>query len=301
MSKNRTLLCNDKEIKDLGKYVVSTLTLVEKNFTDVLVNNDFFKTIYFFPTDSVDLLILDPPYNLTKNYNGDTFYKEVSSTYREWFTGILEAILPKLKSTATVYVCSEWRTSMIIGTVLEEFFNVRNRITWEREKGRGAKTNWKNSHEDIWFCTVSNKYTFNVDAVKLKRRVKAPYKDKNGNPKDWQETEDGKFRMTCPSNLMTDITVPFWSMPENTNHPTQKPEKLMAKLILASSNEGDLVFDPFAGSGTTLVTAKKLNRHFAGIEKNREYCCLANKRLELAEKDNRIQGFENGVFLERNS
>ena len=112
---------------------------------------------------------------------------------------------------------------------------VRNRITWEREKGRGAKVNWKSACEDIWFCTVSDNYTFNVDAVKLRRRVLAPYTDGIGRPKDWMRTDSGGFRDTHPSNLWTDISVPFWSMPENTDHPTQKSEKLLAKLILAST------------------------------------------------------------------
>lgn len=126
----------------------------------------------------------------------------------------------------------------------------------------GAKANWKNCSEDIWFATMSNEYHFDVDAVKLKRKVIAPYRDKEGAPKDWDESEDGNYRLTFPSNLWTDITLPFWSMPENTDHPTQKPEKLIAKLILASSQVGDLVFDPFMGSGTTCVVAKKLGRNF---------------------------------------
>ena len=90
-------------------------------------------------------------------------------------------------------------------------------------------------------------------------------------------------------------------MPENTEHPTQKPEKLLAKLILASSHPNDLVFDPFLGSGTTAVVAKKLNRHYLGIERERKYVALANKRLELAETSPAIQGYENGVFKSRNS
>src|SRR5207244_1385233 len=100
---------------------------------------------------------------------------------------------------------------------------------------------------------VSNNYVFNVDKVKLKRRVLAPYTDASGNPKDWERSDRGDYRLTHPSNLWTDLTVPFWSMPENTDHPTQKPEKLVAKLILASSNAGDFVLDPFLGSGTTSV------------------------------------------------
>ena len=128
----------------------------------------------------------------------------------------------------------------------------------------------------------------------------APYRE-NGKPKDWSESSDGNFRDTHPSNIWTDITVPFWSMPENTDHPTQKPEKLLAKIILASTNPGDMILDPFAGSGTTAVVAAKLDRSFVAIESNEEYCLLAAKRLELAETDRSIQGFENGVFWERNS
>ncbi len=108
------------------------------------------------------------------------------------------------------------------------------------------------------------------------------------------------MRFTYPSNIWTDISIPFWSMPENTDHPTQKPEKLIAKLILASSNKGDVVFDPFLGSGTTAVTAKKLGRKFVGIEKEQEYVALAMKRLELADDNSEIQGYENGIFKARN-
>ena len=99
-----------------------------------------------------------------------------------------------------------------------------------------------------------------MDAVKLKRRVVAPYTDDSGNPRDWQDGESGRYRLTHPSNLWTDLTVPFWSMPENTDHPTQKPEKLLAKIILSSSRRDDMVLDPFLGSGTTSVVAKKLGR-----------------------------------------
>ena len=111
----------------------------------------------------------------------------------------------------------------------------------------------------------------------------------------------GKFRNTFPSNFWDDISVPYWSMPENTAHPTQKPEKLLAKLILASSNPDDMVYDPFMGSGSTAVTAKKLGRHFCGSEMNEQYCVWAQKRLEMAETDKSIQGYADGVFWERNT
>ncbi len=181
-----------------------------------------------------------------------------------------------------------------------KYFKLRNRISWEREKGRAASNNWKNCIEDIWYYTKSDEYTFNLDSVKIQRQVLAPYRDGKGTPKDWNEEDGQKIRLTAPSNIWTDITIPFWSMPENTEHPTQKPEKLIAKLILASSNTGDMVFDPFLGSGTTAVVAKKLGRHFLGIERERKYVALALKRLELAENSKNIQGYEDGMFRCRN-
>jgi site-specific DNA-methyltransferase (adenine-specific) len=90
-------------------------------------------------------------------------------------------------------------------------------------------------------------------------------------------------------------------MPENTDHSTQKPEKLIAKLILASSKPHDFVFDPFFGSGTTCVVAKKLNRKFSGVEQESDYCQMAVKRLIRAELDDTIQGYHDGYFWERNS
>jgi len=136
--------------------------------------------------------------------------------------------------------------------------------------------------------------------VKIRKKVIAPYRV-DGKPKDWTETENGNYRDTCPSNFWDDITIPFWSMPENTAHPTQKSEKLVAKIMLASSNPGDVVFDPFLGSGTTSVTAKKLGRRYLGIELNEQYCVWTEQRLEMADKNDYIQGYTDGVFWERNA
>lgn len=265
------------------------------------VCGDFWRVTPHLPQQFVDLLILDPPYNLRKNFNGQQFVQRSPDAYTRWLGAILTQISPLLKNTASIYICGDWKTSVSIFNAAAEHFIVRNRITWEREKGRGAKSNWKNTSEDIWFCTVSDTYTFNVAAVKVRRRVHAPYTRDDGTPKDWELTTNGNFRDTYPSNLWTDITIPFWSMPENTDHPTQKSEKLLAKLMLASSNPGDFVFDPFLGSGTTSVVAKKLGRRWLGIEVDEEYCLLAERRLELAETETGIQGFTDGVFWERNT
>lgn len=252
------------------------------------------------PAGCADLIIADPPYNLTKDFGGSTFSRRSEAEYESFTRRWLEAVLPLLREGGTMYVCCDWQCGLTVGRVLGEYLTVRNRITWQREKGRGAAANWKNGCEDIWFATKGGEYTFNLDAVKQRRKVLAPYRSA-GQPKDWQETAEGNFRDTCPSNFWDDITVPFWSMAENTAHPTQKPEKLLAKLILASSNPGDIVFDPFLGSGSTSVTAKKLGRRYIGVEMNEQYCLWAEQRLEKAETDPAIQGYEDGVFWERNS
>jgi site-specific DNA-methyltransferase (adenine-specific) len=301
-SRNQTLSCSAAELKRLSKKLLK----LEKPATvadikDRLINQDLFAAAQSLPSEFADLIVLDPPYNLSKDFHGHLFKSREKLEYCSYFEEVIDALLPLLKPHGTVYVCSDWKTSILIAPILEERLIVRNRITWEREKGRGAKSNWKNNTEDIWFCTRSDKYLFNVDAVKLKRKVIAPYRDTEGKPKDWDEGEDGNYRLTHPSNVWTDITIPFWSMPENTDHPTQKPEKLIAKLVLASTKPGDMILDPFLGSGTTAVVAKKLGRHFVGVEQNTEYGCWAQKRLAAVEKDPSIQGYAEGVFWDRNA
>lgn len=262
---------------------------------------DVFTALPHLPNRFVDLMFADPPYNLTKSFNDRRFKKTSIDAYAEWLDSWLSQTVRLLKPTASIYICGDWESSAAIHRVGEKYFIPRNRITWEREKGRGAKSNWKKCAEDIWFFTVSDDYYFDVEAVRLKKQVIAPYTDSNGAPKDWIESSDGRFRLTHPSNLWTDVTVPYWSMPENTDHPTQKPEKLLAKIILASSRTSDLVFDPFNGSGTTTVVAKKLGRHYLGVEIDEGYCCSTLKRLDLASINPGIQGYTEGVFWERNT
>lgn len=298
---NRTLTITEKEIIVLSEQLIRLeKKMTVNNLMNKIINQDSFEAIKYLPDQFVDLLFIDPPYNLTKNFAGLNFTKMTEEKYEDWVDSWLSVLIKILKKDASIYFCSDWKSSGVVSKVLSKYFIIRNRITWEREKGRGAKKNWKNSSEDIWFCTLSDNYKFNVDDVKLRRNVIAPYK-LMGKPKDWNEVNGLKYRETFPSNIWNDITIPFWSMTENTDHPTQKPEKLLAKILLASSDESDFVFDPFIGSGTAAVVASKLNRIFCGIEVNQNYCCLALKRLEAAKKDKSIQGYKNGVFWERNS
>lgn len=300
--RNRTISLSEAEQRFYESRLIQlhgSATLQE--IIDRTICQDVFEILDWLPACSVDLLFADPPYNVSKSFNERSFTELSLLEYEQWLESWLKKFVRVLKPTASVYICGDWRSSAAIHRVAGRLFIIRNRITWEREKGRGAKRNWKNCSEDIWFCTVSDDYTFNVEDVKLKRRVIAPYTDRHGKPKDWSNSENGRFRLTHPSNIWTDLTVPFWSMPENTDHPTQKPEKLLAKILLASSKEGDVVLDPFLGSGTTSVVAKKLKRHYIGIEIDKFYCCLTERRLDRAEEDQRIQGYADGVFLERNA
>lgn len=300
--RNRTLNISPEETLSLIRKTITLETPAQPEDIDgTVIHQDIFECIRYLPDAFIDLLIIDPPYNLNKTFSETKFSKTTSANYEQWLDRWMHKLIRCLKPNASIYVCGDWQSSSSVQSVLQRYFIVRNRITWEREKGRGATTNWKNCSEDIWFCTMSKDYFFDVEAVKIKKKVIAPYRDKFGAPKDWEETDAGNFRLTHPSNLWTDISIPFWSMPENTDHPTQKPEKLIAKLILASSKKGDFVFDPFLGSGTTCVAAKKLERKFCGVEVEAAYCQMAVKRLAQADHDKTIQGYHDGYFWERNS
>lgn len=310
--RNRTIVLSPEDRKQLCKKLLSVNEVsasIEKNakpfdYLDKTINADLLSALPLLPDEFADLIIIDPPYNLTKNFNGKIFAARSDDSYEEYLESWFPQVCRKLKPTGSLYMCGDWKCTASLQRAIEKELTILNRITWQREKGRGAKANWKNGMEDIWFAVKNpDDYYFDVEAVKQKRRVIAPYREggKGGKPKDWEESEEGNFRLTCPSNFWDDISVPFWSMPENTDHPTQKPEKLYAKLILASSRSGDVIFDPFLGSGTASVVAKKLGRHWCGIEVNEEYCMLAEKRLELADTDSSIQGYSGGVFWERNT
>ena len=300
-NRNRTLTIAENEITTLEKAIINADDL-KKSFADnSVINADLFDCLDAIPNDYFHLIIIDPPYNLAKDFHGNKFSKLNTTSYEAYLRSWFGKVCDKLTPNGTLYMCGDWQCSLSMQKVISERLTILNRITWQREKGRGAKANWKNAMEDIWFAVKNPKdYYFDVEAVKMKRKVIAPYKV-DGKPKDWEQTESGNFRITYPSNFWDDISIPFWSMPENTDHPTQKPEKLYAKLILASTKPGDKVFDPFLGSGTSAVVAYKLNRNYVGIELNRDYCLWAAKRLMNATKNKVIQGYSDNVFWERNA
>ncbi len=264
-----------------------------------LLHQDVLDALRCLPDSAAQLIIADPPYNMNKDFHGVYFGARSSSDYQAWVEPWLQELCRILSPDGSAYICGDWRSSAALALAAEKLFSVRSRITWEREKGRAAKANWKNTSEDIWFLTKGANYFFDAEAVKIRRTVLAPY-TKDGLAKDWKENLGQRYRDTSCGNLWTDLTVPFWSMPENTPHPTQKPEKLMARLMLASSRPNDLVLDPFCGSGTVPCVARKLGRRYIGIDINPMYLSYAWERLDRAGEDTAIQGFEDGVFYDRN-
>ena len=256
--------------------------------------------------ESVDLFFCDPPYYISgnskknnditssKRADWDTQWENKEAFY-SWTYTWLELMYKQLKPSGSAYICICWEHSGKFHEMLEKIgFNILNRITWKRDKGRGSSKNWKSMHEDIWFVSKSKKYIFNVEEVKVKKEVVAPYKDAEGNPKDWFIDSNGKkIRYTYPGNIWVDFTVPFWSMkevrsyaktirsPENTliKHNTQKPKDLVKRCICASSNKGDLVVDYFAGSGTTALAALELERKVIVFDISATCISMLEKRL----------------------
>lgn len=260
ISRNKTI---DINIEEGRNYLERCIHVSEPCSLDIITDKtivgDTFATLSLLPEGFVDLLVVDPPYNLDKDFHGQKFKKTSDDAYEEYTEAWINKVEPLLKGNASIYVCCDWTSSPSIVSVLKKHFHIQNRITWQREKGRGALSNWKNGMEDIWFATNSKNYTFNVESVKVRRKVVAPYKV-DGKPKDWEETADGNFRNTYPSNFWDDISIPYWSMPENTAHPTQKPEKLLAKLILASSNPGGYSFRSVPWIGINICYSKEVGK-----------------------------------------
>jgi site-specific DNA-methyltransferase (adenine-specific) len=269
-------------------------------------NEDCFNSQKYITDNSVDMFFCDPPYFISGKKNNKIDLKngnradwdrqwENENEYYDWTKNWISLSYSQLKSTGSIYVCISWQHSGKIQNILEECgYIVQNRITWKRDKGRGSLKNWKSMHEDIWFATKSEDYTFNIDAVKIEKKVIAPYRDENGDPKDWFEKDGKKIRMTCPGNLWTEFVVPFWSMKEvrsyakskksenNTlvKHNTQKPKDLVKKCILASSNKEDLVVDYFSGSGTTAISSEELNRNSIVFDINSQCIEMLKSRIK---------------------
>lgn len=259
-----------------------------------IYNEDCLNALNHVSYNTVDMFFVDPPY-FTTAIEWDNQWK-TDQEYFAWCRLWIANMYSQLKQSGSAYVCCDWHHSGMYQVMLQEAgFNILNRVTWKRDKGRGSSVNWKQMHEDIWFVSKTKNYTFNINDVLEEKKVIAPYKDENGNPKDWWVNKNGvKVRLTHPGNLWEGYSVPFWSSkevrsyaktkrtPDNIfqKHNTQKPKDLVKRCVTASTNENDLVVDYFGGSGTTLIACKELNRNCIIFEKNSTYCDIIQTRYD---------------------
>ena len=228
---------------------------------------EFMKEI---PDKSVDLVLTDPPYGINyKEWDKIDFLDFTKKWVKECFR--------VLKDDGSLYSFMGWTNVSEFKLLLDKYGIIKNWITWHRTKGRGSSKNYKSMKEEILYYIKSKKHTWNEQKM-LKKHI-FPYV-KNGKPRGWFTNEEGiKCRWTGLGNVWF-YTVPFWKMPEWVGHPSQKPEMMFERIILSSSNENDLILDPFLGSGTTAVACQNLKRNFIGIEISKEYCSIAEQRLK---------------------
>ncbi len=216
------------------------------------------------PSESVDLIVADPPYNLGKNY-GNNHDLRGFRDYLEFTETWLTESKRILKPNGSIYVFMGVRFVSYLYDVLDQrlgfFFN--SWITWHYTQGMGKTKGFSPRHEDILFFTKSEDFEFGLDAVRIPQKYFRARNNMTGaNPGDVWE-----------------FSHVHYSNPEREDHPTQKPEALIARIVLASSKEGGVVLDPFSGSGTTLRVCQQLNRHCIGIELNPDYISMTQRRL----------------------
>jgi DNA modification methylase len=215
-------------------------------------------------SETVDLIVTDPPYNLCKDYGNDSdkrSHDEYLIFTRQWLTEARRV----LKKTGTLYLFMGVRYISYIYEILEQEldFVFNSWITWCYTQGVGKTKGFSPRHDDILMFTKTKNFVFNLDSIRIPQKY---YRSVNN------------MRGANPGNVW-EFSHVHYCQASRQNHPTQKPEALFERMILASTNEGDLVLDPFCGSGTALRVCQQIQRHGIGMEVNEEYVGLIKGRL----------------------
>ena len=229
-----------------------------------ILYGDCAKVLKKIGAESVDLIVTDPPYNLSKDYgnNGDNLHHDDYMAFsRKW----LNEAKRVLKPTGTIYVFMGVRYISYIYMILEQElgFHFNSWITWSYTQGIGKTKGFSPRHDDILMFTKSNEFKFNLDSVRVPQKY---YRDINN------------MRGANPGNVW-EFSHIHYCQANRQNHPTQKPEALFERMILASSDENDIVLDPFSGSGTSLRVCQQTNRNGIGIEMNKDYVNMTKERI----------------------
>jgi site-specific DNA-methyltransferase (adenine-specific) len=251
------------------------------SFINQIFNEDAITGLQRIPDGSIDLILTDPPYGLGKDYGNDSD-KQEAADYLAWTERWIDAALPKLKPTGSLYIFLTWRYSPEIFVMLKQRMTMINEIIWDRRVPSmgGSTRSFSSVHDTIGLFVKSKNYYFDLDAVRIpydaatkKARsrsifVGAKWLELGYNPKDlWSVSRLHK----------EDV--------ERVEHPTQKPLEIIQRMLLASCPENGVVLDPFMGSGTTAIAARRCGRQFVGFELNPDYCAIIEARLQSAEAE----------------
>ena len=231
---------------------------------------------------SVDLIFADEPYNIGKDFGNNTDSWKSSEEYISWNKKWILEAMRILKDNGTMYLMTSTQFMPYIDIFIQENFHVVSRIVFTYDSsGVQSKKYYGSLYEPILMITKNKnvEYTFNYEDIMIEAKTGSKRK-----LIDYRKTPPRPYNTKkVPGNVWNFNRVRF-KMEEYENHPTQKPEKLLERIILASSNEGDLVFDPFGGSFTTSAVAKKLNRKSISIDLNPDYYKIGLRRVGISDE-----------------
>jgi site-specific DNA-methyltransferase (adenine-specific) len=256
----------------------SLKTVFEKN-GHKLVLGDALQVLDEVATDSsVDLIFADPPYNIGKNFNGRRDKWASEEAYLEWSYRWIDVCLRKLKANGSLYLMCSTQCQPHFDLYLRRHLTVLSRVVWFYDSsGVQAKRYFGSLYEPIFFCVRDpENYTFNASEIKVQARTGAERK-----LIDYRKPVPTVYNSTKVPGNVWEIPRVRYRMPEYEEHPTQKPVALLERIVKASSNPGDLVLDPFAGTFTTGFVAEKLGRRFIGIEIEEQYVKIGLRRLNI--------------------
>ncbi|MBC3863085.1 site-specific DNA-methyltransferase [Undibacterium jejuense] len=229
------------------------------------------------PDASIDLLLADPPYGLGKDYGNDSDKME-SAAYLEWMAQWIDAALPKLKANGSLYIFLTWRYSPEVFVLLKQRMTMMNEIIWDRRVPSmgGSVRKYSSVHDTIGFFVKAKDYYFDLDAIRI------PYDAATKKARSRKIFEGAKWlELGFNPKDVWSVSRLHREHAEREEHPTQKPLEIIERMIKASCPPGGVVLDPFMGSGTTAVAAKRCGRDFVGFELNPDYCAMIEKRLSL--------------------
>lgn len=247
-------------------------------FVNRVFNEDALDGLARIPDGSIDLILSDPPYNLGKDYGNGSDQQSIVE-YLAWTERWIDAALPKLKPNGSLYIFLTWRFSPEIFVMLKKRMTMMNEIIWDRRVPSmgGSTRSYTSVHDTVGFFVNRKDYYFDLDSIRI------PYD---------AETKKARSRSIFVGAKWLEMGYnpkDLWSVsrlhrihPERADHPTQKPLEIIERMVKASCPPGGIVLDPFMGSGTTAVAAKRCGRNYVGFELNAVYCDVIEGRLRAA-------------------